>query len=156
MVKPGSQRVRERLMGACIRAGAVTAIAAALVMIGMCSSSLAQLRPRADARNAVRDYMQGKPLPGLPDLKKPVYVKPGSWLCSTPGTLANPNKDVLVAMHACFVAPVAARVMVYPPSTDQRYVEAYVYQIIEVGVIPAQISNGRPQYGWTELSNLRN
>lgn len=114
----------------------------------------AEIRP--DTAKALQDWSAGKPLEGLPNLKKPVYLKGETLLCQSSGALMNPNVPVLLLTRACMVMPKRVRVLVYPPADAQSYMEGYMYQMVRVSLTTGDISNGNSTQGWVFLDSLTN
>ena len=106
--------------------------------------------------DALTDFYAGNALPGIPDLKRPVYLSAGSIICSSPGAQANPNKDVLVAMRECAVTEIRIRVNVRQPRGQEDYMNGHVYRVVEVVWKSAAQSDATIYSGWTATRNLEN
>ena len=116
----------------------------------------ARTQPQRPLDDALNDLRAGRSLPELPDLKRPVFVAEQSIVCSTPGTLANPNKDVLVAIGECMFVEKRVRVNVVLPKTQQGYIEGHISRAVEIVWRSAAQSDGTIYSGWTEAGNLKN
>lgn len=117
-------------------------------------AALAQSRGSVD--QALQDFAAGKPLPGMPNLKKPVFLVAGAIVCESPGALANPNKDVLVTIGACALTESRHRVSVLPPRTQPQYLDSYVFKMVQVVWRSADISDATAHSGWTNILNVQN
>ena len=111
---------------------------------------------REDIDQALRDFAAGKPLPNMPDLKKPVFLAEGVIVCESPGALANPNKDILIAIRACALIERRQRVSVVPPRTQQQYLDGYVFRVVRVVWRADDVSDATAHAGWTSISNAQN
>ena len=113
-------------------------------------------QPQGTVEDALRDFYAGKNLPGIPDLKQPVYLSRGSIICSSPSAQANPNKDVLVAIGECAVTEIRIRVNVRQPRHQEDYMNGHVYRVVEVVWRSAAQSDATIYSGWTATRNLEN
>lgn len=110
--------------------------------------------PRLDS--AMRDLYAHKSLPGLPSMKKPVYVTARSLICSSAGALSNPNKDVLIVAKACIVVGHPMKVSLLPPIDQQQYIDDHYWQMIAITWHSGDVSDGNTYSGWVKISDLRN
>lgn len=113
-----------------------------------------QANTRMDA--ALRDLKAGRSLPGLPDLKKLVYVTPNSLICRSPGALANPGTAGLLITGACIVFDRRIRVTVYPPRDSEEYIQNHLFNMVAVGWRSGDISDGNVFTGWVRIDGLEN
>lgn len=118
-------------------------------------------RPKSQPRPnpidvAMQDLNAGLGLPGLPNLKVPVYVAKNTLICSSLGTLSNPNVDVLLVTGACALLDHRMRVSVLVPADAQTYIESYVFGAIAVEWRAEEMSNATVRRGWLRTSALQN
>jgi hypothetical protein len=107
-------------------------------------------------QQAQRDYSDGRPLPRLPDLRKPVFLASGSAACTSRGALANPNRDIVVATGACIVTPRKLQVSVFAPANANDYMESHVFGSIMIEMRSAEISNATAYRAWVDVKSLQN
>lgn len=121
-------------------------------------NSKAQNNPplRTDTDVALRDFEQGKTLAGLPDLKKPVYIKPKVLVCESASSLANPNVPGLLLTRVCAYSEKRIKVNVLVPQDAQTYMQNYLYSMIEVSWPVGELSGRRMAYGWLHFHGLTN
>ncbi len=105
---------------------------------------------------ATQDLNEGKALPGLPDLTKPVYLSSGSTVCNTIASLANPNKDILVQIGECTISRNKIRVNINVPATPESYLNAHMQRAVEIVWRPEAQSNANRFSAWTAIRNLEN
>jgi hypothetical protein len=105
---------------------------------------------------ALSDFKQGKPISGLPDIKKPIYIMPKVLVCGSAGALANPNIQVLLLTEACIFTKVKMRVNVRIPRDAQQYIQNYVYSTIQVSWDAGEVSSRSVESGWVYLDGLAN
>ena len=105
---------------------------------------------------AMADMAAHKPLPGLPDLHRPVYLKPMSKICGTRNELANPETDVELAMGVCITNKHVIRVTIYPPRDADEYLNDHMFGMVSIGWRFGEISNGNVSIGWVGIGQLRN
>jgi len=105
---------------------------------------------------AIKDLSAGRPLPGLPLLDRPVFVRADAVVCRSLGTLANPNTQVLLVTGACSVVPRDRRVKVALPSGSQEYIEAHSLGAVRIYWRAEQESVANAYGGWVRVSELRN
>lgn len=129
-----------------------TSIALALLF----STTVYSAEIRTDTAAALRDFSAGRPLEGLPNLKKPVFVSPQSLICKSAGALANPVVQILLSIGSCVILDHRIRVSVFPPTGPKEYVEGYMQQMVEVSWRPEEMSNGNMYSGWVHIDALRN
>ena len=113
-------------------------------------------RPKTDMDAALQDLAAHRRLPGLPDLKKPVFVIPQSLICESAAALANPNTQFLIWSGNCIVADRKIRVSVFPPRGSEEYLNAHVFKMVSIGFRSAEISNGNVFTGWVKINSLEN
>jgi hypothetical protein len=106
--------------------------------------------------SALQDLKDRHPLPGLPSLKKAVFLMKDSIVCSSPGAIVNPNRDLVLLMGACALAPRDIRVSVLPPADTDEYLSDHYHKIVAITWRSNEISNGTVHTGWTQMSRLRN
>ena len=111
---------------------------------------------RTDTDMALRDFEQRKTLAGLPDLKKPVYIKPKILVCESASSLANPNVSGLLLTRVCAYSEKNIKVNVLVPQDAQTYMQNYLYSMIEVSWQTGEHSSRRTAYGWLYLNGLTN
>jgi hypothetical protein len=107
-----------------------------------------------DINAAVADFNAQRPLPGLPSLKKPVYLTANSKVCDSPDSYANPNTAITVMVGACAIVPRKIQVMVYPPTDRENYVRGHVFGMVLVGLRSGEPSDGNMYRGWVSTSSL--
>jgi hypothetical protein len=73
--------------------------------------------PQKDPKveSALQDLRGARPLPGLPSLKKPVLVMKDSVVCTSPGALVNPNRDLALLTGACSLISTDIPMGLYTP-----------------------------------------
>lgn len=104
-----------------------------------------------------RRFADGLPLPGMPDLDRPVYVRAGSVICTSPGALRNPHPALTVMVGACAVIEAeGVRVMVYEPRDADSYVDAHFSQSVRVAIYPRRIAAADSIEGWVDLRSISN
>lgn len=128
----------------------------ALTAFVMLSQAQAAPPLRTNANVALSDFQQGKPLEGLPDLKKPVYIKPNILVCESSGALANPNVPILLNIGACVYTEVKMRINVRVPRDAQSYMQNYMYSMIQVTWQTGELSSPGVSSGWLYLDGLTN
>lgn len=102
-------------------------------------------------------FSKGMPLPGLPDMTKPVYVKSPALICRNPGALRNPNVAIVISIGACAVLEGASlRVLVHEPATAAGYVEAHYTRSVRISWDPVRQSSATRPGGWVDLGALEN
>lgn len=102
-------------------------------------------------------FAAGLPLPGMPDLDRPVIVRSGTVICRSPGALRNPNVEITMTIGACAVVESAGvRARVHEPRTAHEYVQAYHTQTIRISLPATQLSSATPATGWVDLQSLTN
>jgi hypothetical protein len=114
----------------------------------------AQTNLKMDA--ALRDLAAHRTLPGLPDLKKPVFVTSGSLICKSPGALANPNTQALLMTGSCVVFDHKIRVSVFSPRDRQEYLNDHLFNMVLVGWRSDEISSANVFTGWVQINRLGN
>jgi hypothetical protein len=105
---------------------------------------------------ALYDLQNHLPLPGLPSLKKPVFLAKGATVCSSAGALGNPNRDITLAIKACTIIPRTVRVSVLNPDDAKEYITDHYFGIISVVWHSDEISDATVHVGWTYISELTN
>ena len=148
----GWQRSHAKASGH-LKSGWLNAIGAALCLFG---ADFVHTQPQGTVEDALRDFYAGKTLPGIPNLKTPVYLSAGSIICYSPAAQANPNKDVLVSMGECAVTEIRIRVSVRQPRGQEDYMNGHVYRVVEVVWKSAAQSDATVYSGWTATRNLEN
>lgn len=101
-------------------------------------------------------FRAGLPLPGLPNLHKPVRLRAESLVCRSPGALRNPNVMITVQIGACELTSDEVRVLVHEPTTAESYIQSGYYGIVLVSWEPPAMSSARRGRGWVSLNRLRN
>ena len=120
------------------------------------------IRPKASKKGpsvvdlALADYQASRPLPGLPDLKVPVYLNKGELACPSLKTLKNPNVYVLLVTRICIVSGRRLRVSVLPPVDARSYLNSHVAGGVRITWRAEELSNGNVNTGWVNISALRN
>lgn len=82
--------------------------------------------------NALQDLKNGRDLPEMPNLNKAVFLVKGSVICSSPGALGNPNRDLVLFTGACAATSRDVRVSVLPPSDAQEYLRDHYFGIVAI------------------------
>jgi hypothetical protein len=104
----------------------------------------------------VAKFNAGQPVPGLPDLRGPVFVEGNAVVCQSPGALRNPNRDITLTTGACrSLNGARVRVFVHEPRTAQSYIEAYTFRSIYISGAPRSMSSADWLGGWVNLNDLR-
>ncbi len=116
----------------------------------------AQQQADPKLERALRDWQAKRPLPGMPNLRKPVFLVKGSLVCDSAGSLINPNKKELLFLGVCAPAPRDIRVSVIPPTDAQEYLRDHYHQIVSVVWHSDEMSNASTYKGWVLISGLRN
>jgi hypothetical protein len=116
----------------------------------------AMAQSMSNVNEAMQDLFAGKPIPGLPNLNKPVFLAPNSFVCSSRGALANPNKDILLKTRDCVLTEKKIRVSVVQPRTQDDYIEAHVARVIKVMWQSSAISDATVYSGWTPVAGITN
>lgn len=111
---------------------------------------------QSNVDEAIRDLHSGKPLPGLPDLRKPVFLAQNSFVCTSQGALANPNKDILLLTKACVMTDKKMRVNVLSPRSQEGYINSHVSRVIEITWRSSAMSDATAYSGWVSMKNLSN
>lgn len=124
------------------------------------SVALASVQVMAQSQSnvdeAIRDLLSGKPLPGLPNLKKPVFLAQNSFICTSKGALANPNKDILLSTKACVLTDKKMRVSVLSPRGQEDYVDSHVSRVIEITWRSPAMSDATAYSGWVSMKSIGN
>jgi|SRR5579859_1033916 len=113
-----------------------------------------QKDPRMES--ALQDFNVKHPLPGLPSLRKAVFLTKGSVVCSSPGAFANPNRDLVLLTGACLITPRDIKVSVLPPTGAEEYIRDHYFHMVAITWQSDEVSNGTVRVGWTQISRLRN
>jgi hypothetical protein len=82
----------------------------------------------------MRNYQLGRPIPGLPDLNRPVHIKKGNMICSNAADLLNPDKATLLYLLQCVVSNNDVQVKIVRPRSARMYFVCYLYGLVEVQV----------------------
>ena len=106
--------------------------------------------------NPLGDYMAHRPLPGLPDLQRSVFLNSQALICESPGALANPNIKITVHLGVCNVTDRRIKVSVFPPTSQDEYFQDYVSKMVSVGWRSEEASNGNINSGWVRIDDLTN
>jgi hypothetical protein len=114
------------------------------------------INPPGSMHEAMEDLKSRRPLPGLPDLNKPVYIRGKALLCSKMAGLRNPNVMALLMTRTCSIVEGPIRVMVLPPADDEAYLEQHIYKLIRVQLQAQAISDGGRYVGWIDMDALSN
>jgi hypothetical protein len=102
-------------------------------------------------------FERGLPLPGLPNLNLPVYLKEGNIVCQSLGALRNPNTAILLTTGGCtFVKTGRIRILVHEPSNAREYVESYQFRGIRISSASAKMSSANVFHGWADLQSIEN
>lgn len=120
-----------------------------------------EMRPKATKRasaidKAIEDLNAGRPLPGLPDLKLPVYLNKGELACNSLGALKNPQVGQLLLTRSCIVSSSRVSVSVLPPVDPRSYLESHVAGSVRITWRAEELSNGNVNVGWVKISGIRN
>ena len=107
-------------------------------------------------QQAMAEMREGKPQAGMPDLRKPVYLRDDAYICVTLNTLAIPNTDVTVRTGHCIFVKQRRRVAVLRATTDQEEIERRMYQIGRVVIRSPDPSDATVIHAWTLMPNLSN
>ena len=105
---------------------------------------------------AIQDLYAGRPLPGLPDLDKVVYLSKSALVCSSPGALANPDTAATQFVGACQQNSARTRVQILQPRTQQQYIECHIFGYVQISWRSARISDATAYSGWVRISALSN
>lgn len=114
---------------------------------------------QANTGNPIELWNAGTPLPKMPDLKKPVFLEKGAFICVSPGPLVNPSEEnIKIALYTetCALSNKRKRVMVHPPRNAQSYSEAYYGGYIKISLTSGNVSDGNIDYLWTLPEYLKN
>jgi hypothetical protein len=125
-----------------------------LVILASAAHSAPSMRTTTDV--ALSDFKQGKPIDGLPDIKRPVFIKPNTLICKNAGALANPNIPVLLNTGACISIRMKIKVNVHIPRDVQQYLQNYVYSMAQVSWQTGEASSRSVESGWVYLDGLAN
>jgi hypothetical protein len=130
-----------------------------VALLGVAQPTYAQgyaLPPRSSPDEAMRDFNAHKALPGLPNLKKPVFIVRKALVCSSLNALGNPNVGLLVATGACASVNRRVRVSVLLPVDAEDYVNSHVFGAIQIAWRSANRSVGNVYTGWVRIDQLTN
>jgi hypothetical protein len=106
--------------------------------------------------SAIYDWLAVKPLPNLPDLRQPVRIKVGSYVCNTAGELLNPNVEIVTSMQECIITAHTMLVSVLQPTNQKDFISDYYHEIVQVSSRSAAISDGNTYTGWVPIACLGN
>lgn len=107
---------------------------------------------------AIHDWQLKRSLPGLPDLKRPVYVKTGVIACNESEDLVNPHKAELFWLGQCVqTGHNIVNIRVIEPVTEREYITGHIFHIVEV----IWWDEGKPSSGniytaWVHTDDLAN
>ena len=110
----------------------------------------------ASIEAALKDLNAGRPLPGLPLLDRPVFVRADAIVCRSLGTLANPNAQLLLVAGACVLMPRDQRVRVVLPTSAREYIDGHSLAAVRIYWRSEQESVANTYDGWVRISELRN
>ncbi len=141
-----------------------TSLVLAITSIVLSASSMADdneyLPPTTiteqDRDQALYAFNHHHKLPGLPDLRKPVFIRKGSLVCDSPGALVNPVRYATIMIGACAVIQSKKKVLVLAPKDAGQYIEDYLFRYIAVTWGSEEMSNANSYIAWTPISALRN
>jgi hypothetical protein len=105
---------------------------------------------------AMRDLRANRPLPGLPNLNKSVFVIPQSIICESPGELANPNTQMLLKAGVCAVSDKKIKVTVLLPRDEEEYISDHVHNMVSIKIGSRTASVGNVFIGWVKIPSLKN
>jgi hypothetical protein len=125
-----------------------------LAILASIAHSAPSMRTTTDV--ALSDFKQGKPIAGLPNLKRPVFIKPETLICKSADTLANPNVPVLLYTGACISTRMKIKVNVHIPRDVEQYLQNYMYSMVQVSWEAGEVSSRSVESGWVYLDGLVN
>jgi hypothetical protein len=105
---------------------------------------------------AIEDLNAGRQLPGLPNLRVPVYLSRRSLICPSLNALGNPNIEMLLITRTCTTLDRQIRVSVLVPTDSQSYLNSHVFGSVRVAWRTEDMSNGNINSGWVNISALHN
>ena len=114
-------------------------------------------QPDPRQMRAIEDMYRNAPLPGLPNLDRPVYLKSGAYACTSAGALLNPHRDIVVNMGVCAFSISDRRVSILlpsPRSTD--YIQDHYWGIVSIAMPSGQMSVVNTSILWVNIGDLRN
>lgn len=112
--------------------------------------------PPGSTQVAMDDLRAKKPLPGLPNLNKPVFIRDKAFVCSKMGSMRNPNMVALLYSKACAIVEGPVRVRVVLPTTDKGYVDGHVFKLVQVLLPQHGSSDATPYLAWIDIEALSN
>ncbi len=106
---------------------------------------------------ANEDLSKNRPLPGLPNLQAPIFVREAALICESLGALQNPNTAALLSTKACVRNTQRIRVKVILPTAPDSYLHSHVFRSVRVtwqANPPSSVGNA--YLGWVSISSLQN
>lgn len=134
----------------------IVGVGAALV----CGALHVHASPLDDAR---RDFTAHKPIPGTPDLSKPVFIEKGALACATPTVFASGAyalamrgvKDAAgILRQNCVLVGSRRPVKLLVPQNGNVYVLAHIGRYIQFIAPSLQESDASMTVGWVLLADL--
>jgi len=141
----------------------------ALKRVGPATPSSSQSRTMAAMNSGIRpaqatgpievalaDFRQHKPLPGLPDLRQPVYLQATSLVCKSRNGLAIPDVRLALTTGTCTAAQERVRVSVLQPTAVREYIDSHFLRAVQVILVNRALSDATVRGGWVRTDDLSN
>ena len=129
------------------------ALAAAALAL---SAHAAAIQPLMSQDDAYRDMRAGKPFAGMPNLGKPVFIKPASLICNGRGGLAIPDIRASLMIGICATSATPLRVEVIRPTDQGLDMECRIFGYITVLLRAAAQSDATARIAWVFIEDLTN
>ena len=129
------------------------ALAAAALALSAHAAAIQLLMSQDEA---IRDMRAGKPFAGMPNLNKPVFIKPASLICNKRGTLGHQDVRAVLMTGLCATSAVPIRVDVIRPQDQGMDIDCRMFGVIPVVLRAAAQSDATARVAWVFIEDLTN